>query len=262
MRSHTLAACVFALSGVTAWQATTLSARSPDATLRSRNAAMTSMDRRSVVGGLVACALLSAKAQQASAATESCDLWGLPCTSTGQVDWAKYGLDAKSLGLPTPPAPPAPPPPPPGRSAAKERAAPKPKPGESDRIELAAARAEDKAQAAAERLALKEQAAQAAAETRAAKRAEAEAEAAKRKAESAKKREAEGGKAGRGEMKPAARAAAAGGRSGADTRKSPKQKAEKEAAAKKVEKAEQCKKNLWGLPCTEDGEVDRTVFGL
>ena len=259
MRSITLAACVFALSGVTAWQATTLSARSPDATLRSRNAAMTSMDRRSVVGGLVACALLSAKVQQASAATESCDLWGLPCTSTGQVDWAKYGLDAKSLGLPTPPAPPAPPPPPPGRSAAKLAA--KPKPGESNRIELAAARAEDKAQAAAERLALKEQAAQAAAETRAAKRAEAEAEAAKRKAESAKKREAEGGKAGRGEMKPAARAAAAGGRSGADTRKSPKQKAEKEAAAKK-EKVEQCKKNLWGLPCTEDGEVDRTVFGL
>ena len=265
MRSHTLAAFVFAVSGVTAWQATTLSARSPYAASRSRNAAM-AMDRRSVVGGL-ACALLSAKAQQVSAATESCDLLGLPCTSTGQVDWAKYGLDAKSLGLPTPPAPPAPPPPPPGR-AAPGRAAPKPKPGESDRIELAAARAEDKAQAAAERLALKEQAAQAAAEkklesdkARAAKRAEAEAEAAKRKEETAKKREAEGGKAGRGEMKPAARAAAAGGRSGADTRKSSKQKAEEEAAAKK-EKVEQCKKNLWGLPCTDDGEVDRTVFGL
>eukprot|EP00964_Phaeocystis_antarctica_P040228 scaffold23000_cov63-Phaeocystis_antarctica.AAC.2 len=36
---------------------------------------------------------------------------------------------------------------------------------------------------------------------------------------------------------------------------------EEEAAAKK-EKVEQCKKNLWGLPCTADGEVDRTAFGI
>ena len=63
-------------------------------------------------------------------------------------------------------------------------------------------------------------------------------------------------------MKPAARAAA---------RSSPEQKAEEEAAARKVaeeeaaakkEKVEQCKKNLWGLPCTADGEVDRTAFGI
>jgi len=307
---------VFALSGATAWQAATLPVRSDlvgSKSSRSRNADMT-MGRRRVVGGLAGA--LVGGLQQASAATESCDLWGLPCTGTGSIDWSKYGLDAKSLGLPTPPAPPPPPPPSPpsppvepvkqvkpvepvepveqaasspagqggpaAKPAAKEKAPPRPKPGESDRTrkleeELAVAKAEDKAQAAAERLAQREQATQVAAEkkfeankARAAQRAEAEAEAAQKKEEAAKKR-AEGGKAGRGDEKPVAKAATGEGRapggSSADTRK---QKAGEEEAAKKVaeeaaakkEKVEQCKKNLWGLPCTEDGEVDRTVFGI
>merc|ERR1740139_1726148 len=292
---------VFALSGATAWQAATLPVRSDlvgSKSSRSRNADMT-MGRRRVVGGLAGA--LVGGLQQASAATESCDLWGLPCTGTGSIDWSKYGLDAKSLGLPTPPAPPPPPPlsppsppveqaasspagqgGPAAKPAAKEKAPPRPKPGESDRTrkleeELAVAKAEDKAQAAAERLAQREQAASVPAEkkfeankARAAQRAEAEAEAAQKKEEAAKKR-AEGGKAGRGDAKPVAKVATGEGRapggSSADTRK---QKAGEEEAAKKVaeeaaakkEKVEQCKKNLWGLPCTEDGEVDRTVFGI
>merc|ERR1740139_975824 len=175
---------VFALSGATAWQAATLPVRSDlvgSKSSRSRNADMT-MGRRRVVGGLAGA--LVGGLQQASAATESCELWGLPCTGTGSIDWSKYGLDAKSLGLPTPPAPPPPPPPSPpsppveqaasspagqggpaAKPAAKEKAPPRPKPpGESDRTrkleeELAVAKAEDKAQAAAERLAQREQAA-------------------------------------------------------------------------------------------------------
>merc|ERR1740139_1712169 len=165
---------VFALSGATAWQAATLPVRSDlvgSKSSRSRNADMT-MGRRRVVGGLAGA--LVGGLQQASAATESCDLWGLPCTGTGSIDWSKYGLDAKSLGLPTPPAPPPPPPPSPpsppvepvepveqaasspagqggpaAKPAAKEKAPPRPKPGESARTrkleeELAVAKAQDK----------------------------------------------------------------------------------------------------------------------